>query len=396
MRKWAGKYNSDWPRVDSQVSALAGTKLHALAEGYLTTGAPPERHDAFGELFIEALPHLPHPSTGTCEGRSEGKLYGLPFVMVQDWTGPSDALPKALVGMPATLDHKTSIDPKAYGVFGRAKHLDNPQSLVYLAKHDASEAFGRWVYYKKTTALLAWELDQYITLGGTDAATLEKYSKRISGPARKPKVVISDVVLTREEIRGGLERIVLPLGEKLLSIRAKGKIDPLTLEPNPAECNEYGGCPFRDRCNLTTSEQLRGYMSNGNNAPQFNLMDQLPPVNGPSAAPVASLPVTSVAPQFVWGGPITDAQPKIVTGPVPVWQAPVGVRLTPLPVVFQSTKAEIDEKERHFQAALKERAMLENSAAIPLKSADLARYKTERLAVAFRAAFEAFIGALEG
>jgi hypothetical protein len=32
--------------------------------------------------------------------------------------------------------------------------------------------------------------------------------------------------------------------------------DPLTLPPNPDACSKYGGCPYRDKCNLSPSEIL--------------------------------------------------------------------------------------------------------------------------------------------
>lgn len=315
LRKWAAKYNSNWPREESAVSAMGGTALHALAETYLTTGAAPTRLDAFGEMFLEALPYLPRPGTGVCEGRQEATIGGLPFVFVQDWYGPSDAIPGAPKGMPATIDHKSSKDPKRYGVFGKAAHLDNPQTLVYLARgaSESNETFGRWLYYKKTTAALQWERARYIELGGTDEETLAKYDRALRTP-RKPQTITSDVVLTRAELRGGLERVVLPIGEKLYRMREKGKIDPLTLPPNPAECDAFGGCPHKKRCNLSVYEQTKGYMSMASEAPSFDLFTKLPPVNGPSA--VAPVNGPSAAP----------VQPTAPAGfQVPAWQPPGGV-----------------------------------------------------------------------
>lgn len=394
-RLWAAKYNSDWERVESEVSARAGTALHALAEDYLARGVAPQRHDAFGELFIEGLPHLPAPFTGVCEGRIEGKLFGLPFVMVQDWRGPSDALPNAPRGLPATLDHKTSLDPKVYGnglkkltrrpgdwrdVNVKAQFLDNPQTLIYLARHDASEAFGRWLYYKKSTAILAWELEQYRALGCDDPVKLEKMERRLAGPRRAPKAVPSDVVLTREEIRGGLERIVLPLGEKLYRLREKGKLDPLTLEPNPAECDAFGGCPHKKRCNLSTYEIAKGaFKSMTTNSapqpPQFSWQQPAAPAPAPAPQGVPQFNPAAAAPAFN-----PNAAPAVQT---PQFTAPVnGPAMPPQPGALPM-----------WQGAPAPQPPPETlpAGAIPLQGADLARYKTDRLVEALRAAFEAFV-----
>lgn len=326
-RKWAFKYNSDTPREETAVSALSGIRGHSVAEKYLMSGAQPDRHDAFGELFIEALPHLPPPRSGTCEGRQEAMIGGLPFVYVQDWYGPSDAIPGAPRGMPATIDHKFSKDPKRYGVWGKAEHLDNPQTLVYLARgaSEASEAFGRWLYYRKTTALLAWELATYREQGGADPEVIARYERSLAKP-RKPQVLPSDIVLTRDEIRGGLERVVLPVGEKLYRLREKGKVDPLTLPPNPAECEAFGGCPHRKRCNLSVQEQTKGYFSMAENSapPAFDIFSKLPPVNGPSASPTPTnaphVAVAAVPPAVVTAPQVPSGHTFAI--PVPVWQPP--------------------------------------------------------------------------
>lgn len=64
---------------------------------------------------------------------------------------------------------------------------------------------------------------------------------------------------TNEDLNKTLERI------KLLSLEIydhyKNKPEVLSLEPNVNQCDAYGGCPYRDKCDLSPRERLKGLMA---------------------------------------------------------------------------------------------------------------------------------------
>lgn len=285
MRKWAFRYASDTPKPLPKASAAQGSALHAIAEAYLRDGTPPPA-EGLGALVRAGLPFLPPPGTGEVERRLQVDVEGLPFTAVFDWAGRANLLPghehvaNDFVGI---LDHKTSKDPRRYGLWTDDDMLAAPQPIVYRLAFGPAPVVNRWLYYP-------------------------------TGSGRQ-RVKPSDHMLPYTATRGAFQRVVLPVVDNMLKWRGR-KVDPLTVPGNPGHCDAYGGCDYRAAglCNITASEHAR-HLFGGNDMP--SIWDNLNP-NGPAATTGAPVVQSQTAPAA-----FAFQQPAVVTTPtVPVDPAP--------------------------------------------------------------------------
>lgn len=250
-RQWGYRYASRTPKPPTKPSAALGTELHAIQEAYLTYGTT-QPDTGIGNLAREGIPHLPPPGSGRTEGAFLEKIDGIEFTGAIDWIGPPEAVPEFPPGADVVvLDHKTSSNPRKHGIWTRADRIDNPQCLIYGYVAGPERVGQRWLYYP--------------TKGRS-----------------KPRP--SDEILTRRELRGGVERIVLPLAEKILTLRDRER-DPLSLQPNYGNCDAYGGCEYRALCQPTSNDVARSLFGDHT----MGLWDQINP-NGAAAQPPAQQP----------------------------------------------------------------------------------------------------------
>ncbi len=299
MRKWAAKYAwEEWPEPPRTYFAT-GSELHKRAENYAKHGIIDRNPHPIGDMFLNALKHLAHPKTHwAIEQKMHVLLSGLPFELTADWYGPSSALPGAPAGMRAINDYKTSKDPKRYGVGIAEAHpkLADMQTVVYshVLFGDQPGVF-RHTYMRKTSQVLMVEA----------AGDPELEAKARKQPMSQ-LTIPSDAVLQPRDVSDAMDSMVLPLADRVYTLRSKGKaIDPLTMPPNPASCDEYGGCPHITRCNLSPAERLAGamgvsYMPNG-----FDLFGSLA-ING---APNTPAPAPAQA-GFSFAAPATVPVPE--------------------------------------------------------------------------------------
>jgi hypothetical protein len=95
------------------------------------------------------------------------------------------------------------------------------------------------------------------------AVDLEWLYTQTKGARRAKKThlrVVADEVL--EQFKA-IENTALELFETKQTVK-----DPLSLPPSPSQCESYGGCPYRDKCNLSPSDHLASL-----GARDFNLME---------------------------------------------------------------------------------------------------------------------------
>ncbi len=309
LRKWAGKYASDWPRVPPGSSAALGIEGHGHAERYLKDGvAPPDT--GIGQLVRAGLPFLPPPGSGEVEKKTTFTLdEGLPFVRVLDWRGPAYELPGVdctlLDGPLAQLDHKFTKDPRRYGLWSDEDFLNNIQAVVYRLSEGDVPVFQRWLYYP-------------------------------TGSGRRVKP--SDHALAYRDTRGAYERIVLPIVQAIEPWRGR-KVDPNDVPGNSGHCDAYGGCDYRKLgvCNMTTAQVVANYFTlDGEETmatPDNSIWKKLA-LNGGNAAPApAASAAAPAAPVFKFEFPASVAAtaaaiaevskaPSVLTEAPPAVEAP--------------------------------------------------------------------------
>lgn len=230
LRKWAFRYLTDLPKPEPGSGALLGQKIHAVAEAYLSKGTQPDRDIPEGEIFIGGLPFLPPPGSGGVEGRISIEISGILFTGFIDLRTRGSMLPQWPYGsVPVVLDHKTSSDPKKYGLTTETLKT-NIQTLIYgfyemsVTKRD--EIGFRWLYYKTKGRKLVYPVD---------------------------------VLMPRRQITDNFEKYVWSTAEKLHTLYEE-KPDPNTLEPCTESCSKYGGCPYQGVCILTPAQKASGLM----------------------------------------------------------------------------------------------------------------------------------------
>ena len=255
-RKWAFRYASQFPKPEETQAQRDGTQLHTLMAAYLTEGVRPDPAAWMGELANAGIDSglLPAPFTGRTEVPDPLVIDGLPFVVIRDWMHVHEDV--AIV-----LDHKTSSNPTRYAIKSNEERLDDPQHLLYGSGLDALEVHYRWIYYP--------------TKG-------------------RGKVTSYDGVLTTREIRGGLERVVLPVAEKAYRIRER-EIDPNSLDANTGSCMLFNRpCEYTEVCDVNHSATfltgLAPEKDDTMSSAMPSLFAALPPVNGAPAAPAPSVP----------------------------------------------------------------------------------------------------------
>jgi hypothetical protein len=320
LRKWAARYVWDeWEREEITGGAV-GTLYHLLAQQYLLTGEVTREPHPVVDMFLDSMRWLPKPRTHwALEHKVTTSIAGIPFEATPDWYGPSDVLPQVPKGVHAIVDYKTSIDPKRYGVHEPAGKLNDIQTVTYayIFTPPNLPTFFRHLYMRKTAQVLALEAANIV-----DLEKRVKKEQQAANQALSPRTLPSDVLLAPQQIADSMERIVLPWADRVYSLRSRGKrIDPLTLPPNAAHCNEYGGCPHKHRCNLTPAQQLEGAlggydaMSGG-----FDLFSALPAINGapntPSPTNGFTQPSAPAAPAQATFGFNAPVAPAHVAAPV--------------------------------------------------------------------------------
>jgi hypothetical protein len=219
-RKWAWRYIARIPTAPNQWAAL-GSAVHRVLEDWLRDGTPPDRNTEVGAIALSGIKHLPDPGTVQVEGRFLWEFPDEPFDVqgVIDWS----QITEALFG-----DHKTT------GDFKWAKTPEDLradlQSTIYAAylieTHNLAAITGRWVYYRtkgrRASKCVEWQI-------------------------------------TRAELQEPLENM-RTMAREMAHLMAE-RPDPRSLEFNAEACDHYGGCAFRDNCDLTSQERFKALMS---------------------------------------------------------------------------------------------------------------------------------------
>lgn len=202
--------------------AQFGTETHAhLEEWFMFNRLPPETKT--GRCARAILRHLPPPQTPGIDIEHEinVEIGGVPF------KGFIDVRILNRDPRPLVSDHKTTGDLK----WAKAPEElpDDIQATIYA--HDT------------------------MIESGVDAVDLQwTYGTR--DRARSLPVVRT---VTRAEITPRIEKTAESV--KVMRELYEQQTPALDIEPDARGCEAFGGCPFRDRCNLTPQERMKSVMS---------------------------------------------------------------------------------------------------------------------------------------
>jgi len=227
QRKWGWQY-LDGIRPPQAASAQVGERVHKILEDWLQHGVVPNPEETLllgekvyhpGKIAESGLHLLPSP--GPHLTIEQAFKHGI-------WTGRIDLA--YMSDVPVISDHKTSTDPKAWGKSEEDLRSD-VQALVYasaaLAATGAQEVDLIWNYFQ-------------------------------TRPPFKPRQ--SKVRLNVLEVAAAMEPWEA-LGQEVETFRAKkGQISALDMPPNPHACQKFGGCAFKNNCNLSPEEQIKGFL----------------------------------------------------------------------------------------------------------------------------------------
>ncbi|TXH10113.1 MAG: hypothetical protein E6R03_15810 [Hyphomicrobiaceae bacterium] len=233
-RKWFFGTVLRKPRAQHP-SAAKGEKVHLILEGYLKTGivVAPETLDGaeLAAITESGIHHLPNPAhfnistepNWSFERQTKGELALIVPTIV--YNGRKDFTYDAADGIWTVGDHKTTSNLR-YALTKEALATD-PQGILYAA--EALRSTGRdkvrltWIYYQ----------------------TKRPYKSRLV-----------EVVLDEAHVEAELTKLDEIVGRKMLPLLDKD-LRPEDVEPNLASCDKYGGCPYREICDVSPVARLR-------------------------------------------------------------------------------------------------------------------------------------------
>jgi hypothetical protein len=238
-RKWAWKYIA---RIESKpnASAALGTEVdNEQLQPFLREGRPIDYTRPSGEIAASALAFLPRPKSEGLEVQKhfvipsptwiDGKHCGLGFQGYLDlW------LPKG--GIPLPDGVSPEVDGKPVPVVGDFKTTGDfkwMKSATALATDTQAQLYALWAMYATRSPVvdLVW-----IYMRTKGARQARRTHLRVHAPhVAKQFSLINERALEVQEAR--------------LTVT-----DPKSLPPNPDQCEAFGGCPYRDKCNLGPGE----------------------------------------------------------------------------------------------------------------------------------------------
>lgn len=265
LRKWAGKHVEKIPTPPSPTADF-GTAVHKQYEPWFLEQRPPDDSPA-GLVARAGLHHYPAPAKGLLvEQHITAEFEGWKF------HGYADLQATDVYGEPWVYDHKTTSAGFKWAKSEEELRNDtqaNVYALAVMQRTGAPIVKLRWVYHSRTK------------------------------PYRTRPV---DITLTRAEVEKFASDTLVPAAREIHRLRVLG-VRMADLPPEPRSCEAYGGCPFKERCNLTPEERLRGFMSEqtlqeklaarvtqakGVNPQEANKAPSVTTVAAPATAPAAN------------------------------------------------------------------------------------------------------------
>ena len=230
-RKWAWKY-IDEVYTEANAAAEFGTEVHGRLEDWLKDKKVPD-DDRAGKLAQVMIPHLPAPhlvKPEYVERKFRLKIEELYFTGIVDLTMPDDEIP-------IVMDHKTTSD---------LRWAKTPESLI-VDPQATLYAYWAFVHFPGVQKVgLQWTYG--VTRGSPRATPVER-------------------IVTKSEIEPRLVQSLQSAREMDL-IRQSG-VRALEVSYDASACEAFGGCPFKEKCNLSAKERMNAIMSQGEKKANF-------------------------------------------------------------------------------------------------------------------------------
>jgi hypothetical protein len=318
-RLWGWK-KLDGIKLPSKASAELGTRVHDVLEQWLGKGKEIDTSTPEGAIAASGIQHLPPPSKELeIEAWIELTTDVMPYVGKVDLSFKNPKTGRIVVN-----DHKTT---SSFGWARTEEELkEDPQALIYAAeamdRHKVDEIELQWLYMRTQGA-----------------------------PKSKPV----RLTILRDEVEKGIAKHVDPLGVEMLEAHRTGK-KALDLPPTISACSAFGGCGYRNHCNLTVADIRRSqsHMEERKEGALEKLKREKAeraaaaggaPTNGASAA--AAPVVAPITPPTPAPAPSTARKPAAINPPeAPTGlRAPAGVDLSPLVAAVQAAAAKLAPRD---------------------------------------------------
>lgn len=227
-RKWG------WDKLEGVPSPTSpqaefGTGVHSLAEAWFRDLALPlgeEREAKVARALIQKYP-APQGMYNMYTERyftfEHPSVEGVVFHGYIDLEFRCYAFPGEVV----VSDHKTTGD--LVWAKTSADLLEDPQSIIY----------ANSVYLRP-------EHDGLVRCRWTYVQTTGHHTTRVA-----------EVLWQRDEAAEAFEKHIVPVARL---IRAAHGMRALDLPPDVSACDRFGGCPYRENCNITPTQRLRSMM----------------------------------------------------------------------------------------------------------------------------------------
>lgn len=273
-RKWGWNYIEGIK--GSNEFAKRGTAIDEILSSWLEKGAAIDGGSEYGKIITPGIKYLPLPGTPTLQTQREFYLQ----TEHATYFGKKDfEYVHPITGIPVVGDHKTTVD------FRWAKTEEtlktNTQAVIYAA--EALDHYGvdkvelNWVYYRTR---------------GAPASHLVKLS------------------VLRDEMMEQMDRVD-NLAREVVATYKASPASALDLPFNPGGCEAFGGCIYKERCNLTATQKMRALMSQHSQG--ISLMDKLKAKNAAkgAAAAAADFAVPDVPPLTTAPAPTPTSAPAV-------------------------------------------------------------------------------------
>jgi hypothetical protein len=230
-RRWSYEYI--WKiRTPQHPAAVLGGETHGHLESWLDRSTPPPFDVKSGAIAIHMIKNCPLPGTGVVERRFWFRTpLGHVYTGFIDWSGWWNDNGAGL-WMPTVLDHKTS------GNLNWAKTEEELHNDIQAVLYSVVAFIG----FNTDTLRLFWNY-------GETKLKMKAYATKTV-----KTVVHLPVVMAK------FNNVIEPEAAQMIAHREAGT-DPMTFPVSPQSCGDFGGCPHKNRCNLSPMAQLGGTMT---------------------------------------------------------------------------------------------------------------------------------------